>query len=60
MSTYSATKFAIRALTQSAAQEWGAYGITVNAYCPGIIWTPLSAYHSVLSPFDLRIIFSSS
>ncbi|PSS35523.1 hypothetical protein PHLCEN_2v1517 [Hermanssonia centrifuga] len=41
MSTYSATKFAIRALTQSAAQEWGAYGITVNAYCPGIIWTPL-------------------
>jgi len=41
MSVYSATKFAIRGLTQSAAQEWGAHGITVNAYCPGIVWTPL-------------------
>ncbi|KII91872.1 hypothetical protein PLICRDRAFT_136410 [Plicaturopsis crispa FD-325 SS-3] len=41
MSAYAATKFAIRGLTQSAAQEWGPHGITVNAYCPGIIWTPL-------------------
>lgn len=38
---YSASKFAIRGLTQSAAQEWGQYGITVNAYCPGLIWTPM-------------------
>ncbi|KIY46460.1 acetoin reductase family protein [Fistulina hepatica ATCC 64428] len=41
MSVYSATKFAIRGLTQSAAQEWGAYDVTVNTYCPGIVWTPL-------------------
>ncbi|KAJ7079300.1 acetoin reductase family protein [Mycena belliarum] len=41
MSVYSASKFAIRGLTQAAAQEFGAYGITVNAYCPGMIVTPL-------------------
>ncbi|KAJ7157530.1 NAD-binding protein [Mycena crocata] len=43
MAAYSVSKFAIRGLTQSAAQEWGPYGITVNAYCPGIIDTPLIA-----------------
>ncbi len=32
---YSATKFAVRALTQAAAKEHAADGITVNAYCPG-------------------------
>ncbi|KAF8504479.1 hypothetical protein F5888DRAFT_1886642 [Russula emetica] len=32
---YSATKFAIRALTQSAARALGEYGITVNAYASG-------------------------
>ncbi|KAF4566424.1 hypothetical protein EYR36_011850 [Pleurotus pulmonarius] len=36
---YSSTKFAIRGLTQSAAQEYGKYGITVNAYAPGAIET---------------------
>ncbi|KAI0049328.1 acetoin reductase family protein [Auriscalpium vulgare] len=32
---YSASKFAVRGLTQSAALELGQYGITVNAYAPG-------------------------
>jgi meso-butanediol dehydrogenase/(S,S)-butanediol dehydrogenase/diacetyl reductase len=36
---YSATKFAVRGLTQAAAQEWAEHGITVNAYCPGIVDT---------------------
>jgi len=36
---YSATKFAVRALTQSAAKEYASRGITVNAYCPGIVGT---------------------
>lgn len=36
---YSATKFAVRALTQAAAQEFASKGITVNAYCPGIVGT---------------------
>ena len=36
---YSATKFAVRAFTQSAAQEYAKDKITVNAYCPGIVGT---------------------
>ena len=38
---YSATKFAVRALTQAAAKEFAAYGITVNAYCPGVVGTDM-------------------
>ncbi|PAV18055.1 acetoin reductase family [Pyrrhoderma noxium] len=40
-SGYSATKFAIRGLTQSVALELGKYGITVNAYAPGAIDTQM-------------------
>ncbi|ELU39634.1 short chain dehydrogenase domain-containing protein [Rhizoctonia solani AG-1 IA] len=39
---YCTSKFAIRAITQTAALEWGQYGITVNAYAPGPIDTPSS------------------
>jgi len=38
---YAASKFALRGLTQSAALELGRYKITVNAYAPGIIQTPM-------------------
>ncbi|WP_115718015.1 acetoin reductase [Gallaecimonas mangrovi] len=38
---YSATKFAVRALTQAAAKEYASSGITVNAYCPGIVGTDM-------------------
>jgi meso-butanediol dehydrogenase/(S,S)-butanediol dehydrogenase/diacetyl reductase len=38
---YSTSKFAVRGLTQAAAQEWAKYGITVNAYCPGIVDTAM-------------------
>ncbi|WP_058302622.1 acetoin reductase [Gorillibacterium timonense] len=38
---YSATKFAVRAITQAAAQELAQFKITVNAYCPGIVMTPM-------------------
>ena len=38
---YSATKFAVRALTQAAAKELADKGITVNAYCPGIVGTDM-------------------
>lgn len=41
LSAYSASKFGIRALTQSAALEFGAHGITVNAYAPGPVKTPM-------------------
>ncbi|KAJ6551115.1 NAD-binding protein [Mycena capillaripes] len=40
---YSASKFAVRGLTQAAAMEFGAHGITVNAYAPGAIDTPMIA-----------------
>ena len=40
-SGYSATKFAVRSLTQGAAKELGGDQITVNAYCPGYVETPM-------------------
>ncbi|AVI94243.1 Diacetyl reductase [(S)-acetoin forming] [Oenococcus oeni] len=40
-SAYSASKFAIRGLTQAAAKELAKYKITVNAYDPGVVRTPL-------------------
>lgn len=45
ISVYSATKFAVRGLTQSAAQELGEYGINVNAYAPGTVATELANKH---------------
>jgi len=41
LGVYSSSKFGVRALTQAAAQEWGEHGITVNAYCPGIVDTQM-------------------
>jgi meso-butanediol dehydrogenase / (S,S)-butanediol dehydrogenase / diacetyl reductase len=38
---YSSTKFAVRGLTQAAAKELASKGITVNAYAPGIVLTPM-------------------
>lgn len=37
---YSASKFGVIGLTQVLAKELGRYSITVNAVCPGYIWTP--------------------
>ncbi len=41
LGVYSATKFAVRALTQAAAKELATDGITVNAYCPGVVGTEM-------------------
>ncbi|MEV5833208.1 glucose 1-dehydrogenase [Nocardia sp. NPDC052112] len=43
LSAYSASKFAIRGLTKSAARELGANGIRVNSIHPGGIATPMTA-----------------
>ncbi|WP_141733901.1 acetoin reductase [Oligoflexus tunisiensis] len=41
LGVYAATKFAVRALTQTAAKEYASAGITVNAYCPGVVGTDM-------------------
>ena len=41
LGVYSATKFAVRALTQAAAKEYASVGITVNAYSPGVVGTDM-------------------
>jgi len=41
LGVYSATKFAVRALTQAAAKELAHDGITVNAYSPGVVGTDM-------------------
>jgi NAD(P)-dependent dehydrogenase (short-subunit alcohol dehydrogenase family) len=37
---YCAAKFGVIGLTQVMAKELGRYAITVNAVCPGYVWTP--------------------
>jgi 3-oxoacyl-[acyl-carrier protein] reductase len=41
---YAATKTALLGLTKSLAREIGAKGITVNAICPGLVDTDMTAY----------------
>jgi meso-butanediol dehydrogenase/(S,S)-butanediol dehydrogenase/diacetyl reductase len=42
---YAASKFGVVGLTQSLAKELASEGITVNAFCPGIIETDMWAYN---------------
>ena len=41
LALYSGTKFAVRGITQVAARDLAKFGITVNAYAPGIVKTPM-------------------
>ena len=41
LSLYSSTKFAVRGLTQVAARDLAEKNITVNAFAPGIVETPM-------------------
>lgn len=41
LGVYSATKLAVRTLTQAAAKEYASAGITVNAYYPGVVGTDM-------------------
>ena len=42
---YAASKFGVVGITQSLANELAPHGITVNAFCPGIIETDMWAYN---------------
>lgn len=42
---YSMTKAAVVHMTRAMAQEWGRFGINVNALCPGYIDTELNHAH---------------
>ncbi|KAK1594649.1 acetoin reductase [Colletotrichum navitas] len=41
LSHYSASKWAVRGLTQASAMEYADHNITVNAYAPGIVGTAM-------------------
>ncbi|MFZ4453878.1 acetoin reductase [Salibacterium aidingense] len=41
LGAYSATKFAVKGLTEGAAKELAQFNIKVNAYCPGIVGTSM-------------------
>jgi NAD(P)-dependent dehydrogenase (short-subunit alcohol dehydrogenase family) len=41
LADYCASKAAVITLTQSVASAYGPFGVTVNAVCPGLVWTPM-------------------
>ena len=41
LTVYGGTKFAVRGITQTLARDLADSGITVNAYAPGIVKTPM-------------------
>ncbi|MBM7636866.1 (S)-acetoin forming diacetyl reductase [Streptococcus saliviloxodontae] len=41
LTVYGGTKFAVRGITQTLARDLAEEGITVNAYAPGIVKTPM-------------------
>src|SRR5262249_10705048 len=43
---YTASKAGLLGLTRAAAKELGKFGITVNAICPGMIYTELTREHA--------------
>lgn len=45
LAAYNASKAGLLGLLHTAANEWGPYGIRVNAVCPGLIRTRLTERH---------------
>ncbi|KAJ7083456.1 NAD(P)-binding protein [Mycena epipterygia] len=57
LSCYSASKFAVRGLTQATALELGPHGITVNAYAPGILESPMTDSFAHAAGIDPKVIY---
>jgi len=58
MPDYCTSKFAVRGLTQSAACEFGKHGITVNAYAPGSVITPMTEQFAPLANMSQEDFFA--
>ncbi|KAJ7291812.1 NAD-binding protein [Mycena rebaudengoi] len=56
---YSASKFAVRGITQAAAGQLGQYGITVNTYAPGGIDTEMTSQFPALAGIDKDDFFAA-
>ncbi len=58
--SYTASKFAIRGMTKTAAMEWGQYGIRVNSIHPGgvntIMGNPINHPSLETQPYQLQAI----
>ncbi|KAJ7748422.1 hypothetical protein B0H16DRAFT_907086 [Mycena metata] len=55
---YSASKFAVRGLTQAAALEFGKHGITVNTYAPGAVVTSMTSQFPTLAGMSSEAFFA--
>ena len=53
-SAYSASKHAVIGLTRSAALDYAAQGIRINAVCPGMVNTPMAVF--VTKNYDPEIV----
>ena len=51
---YTAAKAAVIALSNTAALEFGHYGVRVNSICPGTVATPLMAGNPNASPDEIQ------
>lgn len=55
-STYVACKHGVIGYTRAIAAEWGAYGITCNAVCPGYVGTAMGLQDSLVNGHSRRVI----
>ena len=53
---YNAAKEAIRALSRTAAREWGQYGINVNVISPSIRTDSMAAYWEQLPELEVSVL----
>lgn len=58
-STYVASKHGMIGYTKTIAAEWGEYGITCNAICPGYVDTKLGARDDTISDYMLKVLSKS-